>query len=133
VCTNGHFVQNYRENNSSMPRYVILEHDHPSLHWDLLLERDGILSSWRLRVAPSMGEPFAAEESPPHRLLYLNYEGPVSGDRGRVTRWDGGNCVWLESQSTGHRLRLHGEKLSGELRLEQSVEGWRGLVVPTAG
>ncbi len=113
-----------------MPRFVILEHDHPVLHWDLLVERDGVLCGWRLRAAPRLGEAFAAEESAPHRLLYLDYEGPVSGGRGRVTRWDGGECVWLESASAGLRIRLHGEKMAGELRLQETAGAWRGVVLP---
>ena len=31
-----------------MPRFVILEHDHPSLHWDFILEVGEVLWTWRL-------------------------------------------------------------------------------------
>ena len=51
-----------------MPRFVILEHDHPVLHWDLLVERNGVLCGWRLRSPPRRGETFAAEESAPAPL-----------------------------------------------------------------
>ncbi|MFO0203155.1 MAG: hypothetical protein ACK528_08500, partial [Alphaproteobacteria bacterium] len=34
--------------------------------------------------------PLLIERIANHRLLYLDYEGPVSGDRGHVTRWDWG-------------------------------------------
>lgn len=67
-------------------RFVILEHDHPSLHWDLLLEVDGAAATWRLLARPEPGRPIPAERLPDHRLLYLDYEGPVSGNRGQVKR-----------------------------------------------
>jgi len=67
-------------------RFVILEHDHPFLHWDLLLEEECSARSWRLLRKPCLGEPIAAEPLPDHRLMYLDYEGVVSGDRGSVKR-----------------------------------------------
>src|SRR5580765_3650553 len=39
-----------------MPRYVILAHDHPFPHWDLMLERDASLRTWRLATLPKAGE-----------------------------------------------------------------------------
>lgn len=67
-------------------RFVILEHDHPFLHWDLLLEEECSARTWRLLRKPCLGEPIAAESLPDHRLMYLDYEGKVSGDRGNVKR-----------------------------------------------
>jgi hypothetical protein len=67
-------------------RFVILEHDHPFLHWDLLLEDECSARTWRLLRRPCLGEPIAAEPLPDHRLMYLDYEGVVSGDRGSVKR-----------------------------------------------
>lgn len=69
-----------------MPRFVILRHDHPQLHWDFMLEDDGALRTWRLLSEPIANIPIRAEPSFLHRLAYLDYEGPVSGDRGSVTR-----------------------------------------------
>lgn len=70
-----------------MPRrFVILEHDYPFLHWDLLLEEECSARTWRLLRKPCLGEPIAAEPLPDHRLMYLDYEGVVSGDRGSVKR-----------------------------------------------
>lgn len=67
-------------------RFVILRHDHPFLHWDFLLERDELLESWRLLREPVLDEWIRAEKLPDHRSVYLTYEGPVSGDRGYVSR-----------------------------------------------
>ena len=70
-----------------MPRrFVILEHDHPFLHWDLLLEEECSARTWRMLRKPCLGEPIAAESLPDHRLMYLDHEGKVSGDRGTVQR-----------------------------------------------
>ncbi|MBI3408409.1 MAG: hypothetical protein HY040_08635 [Planctomycetes bacterium] len=96
-----------------MPRFVILEHDHPELHWDFMLEMDGILKTWRLGSPPVIdGDAIAATPLPDHRLLYLDYEGPVSGGRGTVKRWDGGE---YDGQPTdkGWRAQLRGGKLQG--------------------
>ena len=70
-------------------RFAVLSHDHPVPHFDLLIEQGDVCRTWRLAREP--GErPVAAEAIADHRPHYLTYEGPVSGNRGRVTRWDAG-------------------------------------------
>lgn len=71
-------------------RFTILLHDHPWWHWDFLLENGKHALCWRLLRKPCAGEPIAAEALEPHRLLYLDYEGPVSNARGFVERVDCG-------------------------------------------
>jgi hypothetical protein len=73
-----------------MPRFVILEHDHPELHWDLMLEVGEVLRTWRLTAPPATGQAVAGEAIADHRRMYLDYEGPVGGNRGAVQRWDAG-------------------------------------------
>src|ERR1700730_7618701 len=74
-----------------MPRFVILQHDHPELHWDLMLQAGETLRTWRLAKAPELpGEAIVASAIGDHRPMYLDYEGPVSGGRGQVIRWDQG-------------------------------------------
>lgn len=83
-----------------MKQFVILKHDHPYLHWDFLLERDGVLESWRLLREPLMNEWLAAEPIPDHRIAYLTYEGPVSQNRGVVTRMMSGTyCASAASET----------------------------------
>lgn len=67
-------------------RFVILKHDHPFLHWDLLLQEASSARTWRLLRRPCLNEPIAAKPLPAHRLMYLDYEGPVSNGRGSVQR-----------------------------------------------
>jgi hypothetical protein len=73
-----------------MPRYVILAHDWPTPHFDLLLEAGGVFKSWRLLARPTPGTTVPATPNADHRLHYLDYEGPVGGDRGTVTRYASG-------------------------------------------
>lgn len=73
-------------------RYVILHHeDIPNPHFDLLFETSPIanLVTWRSDVWPILTE-ISLLKQPDHRREYLVYEGPVSGDRGRVTRVEAG-------------------------------------------
>jgi hypothetical protein len=110
-----------------MPRFVILEHDHPLLHWDLMLESGLALRTWRLEAPPQPGETIAATAVFDHRLRYLDYEGPISGGRGQVVCWERGT---FKGQIQGDQpilVHLEGERLRGVLRL-QHIEGdtWRG-------
>ena len=106
-----------------MPRYAILTHDHPTLHWDLLLEDGAVLRAWRLLAEPQPGVVIAAEAIADHRLMYLDYEGPVSGDRGHVVRWDRGEFA---GTVTGDELSLQwtGARLNGDVTLRK-VDGSR--------
>jgi hypothetical protein len=112
-----------------MPRFVILEHDHPFLHWDLMLEPGNVLRTWRLAAAPAPGQCVAAEALGDHRRAYLDYEGPVSGNRGQVQRWDSGTYdgdlpeIFTAGQAV--ELRLHGQRLRGlALLLREDSERW---------
>lgn len=110
-----------------MPRFVILEHDHPQLHWDLMLEDGAVLRTWRLPAPLRPGEAFTALRSFDHRLLYLDYEGPISGGRGQVIRRERGDFVWQVQDADHIEVYLSGERARGVLRLEQEEgETWRG-------
>lgn len=116
-----------------MPRYAILEHDHPALHWDLLLEAGPTLRTWRLAVPPAPGQRIAAGASFPHRVLYLEYEGPVSGGRGQVRRWDAGTFTWRRDEAACVAVDLEGGRLRGTLTLTQvAAEAWEAAFTPSA-
>ena len=123
-----------------MPRFVILEHDYPDRHWDFMLEAADDLLTWRLSALPAPSTIVIAEEIPNHRLMYLDYEGPVSGDRGAVIRSDAGEFDWLENAEDRISVRLRGCLLNGTFRLERVAGAeWRGeffdraRAVPRAG
>lgn len=80
-----------------MLRYVLLRHECPATyrdgpHWDLMLEENRVLRTWSLLALPAAwgggAAPgaVAADALPEHRIDYLDYQGPLSGDRGSVTR-----------------------------------------------
>jgi hypothetical protein len=112
-----------------VPRFVVLEHDHPSLHWDFMLEAGGVLRTWRLSALPEAGRAVAAAASFDHRLAYLDYEGPVSGGRGQVRRRDAGTFEWLRDEPGRIAVRLVGHHLRRTVRLDEGLPGeWTLLV-----
>jgi hypothetical protein len=124
-----------------MPRFVVLRHDFPpgharGLHWDLLLESAGVLRAWALAAEPLSQPEIQAEQLADHRAMYLEYEGPVSGDRGSVTRWDAGDYR-LEYDAPGRLVcAVEGRRLRGRLSLEEGADHfWRVVfsAEPTTG
>ncbi len=111
-----------------MPRFVILEHDHPLLHWDLMLESGPALRTWRLAQPPAPGVEIAAIALGDHRLAYLDYEGPVSGGRGTVRRWDAGDYVMTMSSADEVAVTLRGSRRRGRARLRRGAEAWQFLL-----
>jgi hypothetical protein len=109
-----------------MPRFVLLAHDRPHPHLDLLLERDGVLKAWRLPAEFTPTRPAEAEAIADHRLLYLDYEGPVCGDRGRVVRRDAGELDWLHADPDRMLVRVGGAEVNGVFELVRVAgERWR--------
>jgi hypothetical protein len=123
----------------TMLRFVILRHEMPSsaragVHWDLMLEHHGQLRTWAIAAEPATGVEISADELPNHRLDYLQYEGPISGDRGEVRRWDEGNYEVLR-ESTGELIfTLTGKRLVGLASLRRQsaeVQRWTFLLSPS--
>lgn len=112
-----------------MPRFAILDHDWPHPHRDLFLERDGVLKAWRLPAAFDPSSPIPATATADHRLAYLDSEGPVSGDRGSVSRWDGGGLEWELHSADEIVVRLGGIHLCGRFRLAR-VSGNEWVMSP---
>jgi hypothetical protein len=108
-----------------MPRFVVLRHELPPQqarpsHWDLMLERDGVLRTWALETLPNAEETQPADALADHRLAYLEYEGPVSGDRGTVMRWDKGEYETVEERPMQICVHLRGERWQGKLTLQRT-------------
>lgn len=76
-----------------------------------MLERDGVLMTWRLAELPVASAPLAATPLADHRVAYLDYEGPVSGDRGEVRRVDAGEYLLVSESATELQVELHGALL----------------------
>jgi hypothetical protein len=102
-----------------MPRFVLLEHRWEGIHWDFMLESGDVLKTWAIDAPLVTGADLPARALPDHRLIYLAYEGEISGGRGRVRRIAEGSYtarLWEE----GHiRVRLDGDQLVGEVEIRQ--------------
>lgn len=111
-----------------MSRFVILEHDHPHLHWDFMLEDGQELRTWRLESAPVAGSAVYAIALGGHRLFYLDYEGPVSGGRGHVKRWDYGTFLIRNKRPEEWQVELQGQKIQGICLLKQADgQNWQAI------
>lgn len=110
-----------------MPQFVLLEHDHPVLHWDFMLESGDVLLTWRLDRIPAEACEFDVVALSDHRKAYLDYEGPVSGDRGSVVRVDRGTFELLSSEDGSMTTCLSGRRLQGTAQLQKfSADGSPG-------
>lgn len=90
-------------------------------HWDFMIEYEGALRTWALAVEPTDALSIEAEPLVDHRLAYLEYEGPVSGNRGAVTRWDRGTYEVRSATDDECTLWLDGMRLHGTAHLRQSA------------
>lgn len=75
-------------------RYAVLRHDGiPDPHFDLLIETSpgSPLATWRCPVWP-ITERTQLTRLKDHRLLYLDFEGQLTGNRGSVHRIEAGIC-----------------------------------------
>jgi hypothetical protein len=110
--------------------FVLLEHRcGDDVHWDFMIEHDpdGRLPTWRLEHNPvGRADPIRATRIGEHRRVYLDYEGPISGDRGDVHRIDRGPAQILEMDDRQLLIELAGERLRGLFELLLS-EGDNGL------
>ncbi len=115
-----------------MPRFVILHHEYPAgharrAHWDLMLEWGEALRTWAVASEPGEASGVEGEPLPDHRLIYLEYEGPISGDRGTVAQWDAGDYL-VEREAEGElKIQLSGRRLRGQLSLHREADDhfWR--------
>lgn len=100
--------------------FVVLLHTLPdgTAHWDLCLDEGQMLATWQLlddpgKLASGTIVSLSARRIADHRRAYLDYQGPVSGNRGHVVRVDSGNWTLLAQQTLVWRVRLSGSVLIG--------------------
>jgi hypothetical protein len=107
-----------------MPRFVVLRHQTPPgyprpLHWDLMLEKEGALATWALEAEPVAGCSLTATVLKDHRLDFLDFEGPLSKERGEVSCYDAGIYETLAEDSGSLVVRLRGRKVDGRATIEK--------------
>src|SRR5256886_4943809 len=110
-------------------RFVVQEHHARRLHWDLRLERDGVLVSWALPrgVPEDPKRNHLAVHVEDHPLDYGDFEGEIPKGEygaGTVRVWDRGTYEtqkWrLEGPKQEVMVTLHGSRLEGRYVLFQT-------------
>ena len=100
-----------------MPRFVLLEHLWNGVHWDFMLERGEILRTWAIDSPIVAGRDLPARALGDHRRIYLEYEGEISGGRGRVRRLDSGTYRALLWSADRVQIEIAGSQLAGAVEL----------------
>jgi hypothetical protein len=105
-----------------MPRFVIQQHScEKNTHWDLMLEKDGSLATWRVVCPPGKwgGKKVQCCNLFNHQIRYLSYQGPLSDNRGQVLIAAAGTYQPQKISQKCWRVALKGDKINGLLELEQ--------------
>jgi DNA ligase D-like protein (predicted ligase)/DNA ligase D-like protein (predicted polymerase)/DNA ligase D-like protein (predicted 3'-phosphoesterase) len=118
-------------------RFVIQKHAaaRAGNHYDLRLERDGVLLSWSVpRGLPTVpGERRLAVQTEPHALEYLDFEDTIpagSYGAGEMRVFDRGTYEspeWELDERAGLKkatIVLHGERVRGEFHLVRTKQNW---------
>ena len=112
--------------------YVIQRHDASRLHYDLRLERDGVLKSWAVPKEPptKKGVKRLAVQTEDHPIEYANFEGVIPEGEygaGTVEIWDRGTYnteKWMEDEVIIH---MNGGKLAGRyclIKFRKQENAW---------
>jgi bifunctional non-homologous end joining protein LigD len=106
-------------------RFVVQEHHARRLHWDLRLERDGVLVSWAVpRGIPRDPKTnHLAVHVEDHPLSYIDFAGEIpsgSYGAGTVEIWDHGTYETLKFRPNEVMVVLHGERVRGKYVLFQT-------------
>ncbi len=137
-----------------MNRFVVLQHEvagsqlqrTPQTHFDWMFEAGGSLRSFATEVIDSFERliDVDAQLLSDHRIEYLDFEGTVSGDRGRVRRVISGTYVssrssddrfeavisWIESeQQRSAQLTVYRSFTTG-LPGGEGPRPWRLMLAP---
>ena len=116
-------------------RFVVQRHAARRLHYDLRLEREGVLASWAVpRGLPiQVGAKHLAVHTEDHPLEYLSFEGQIpegNHGAGRMDVWDAGVYEAIEEKRDGGlTIALTGARLGGvwalvPARLDGNEANW---------
>ena len=98
--------------------FVIHEHRSHKLHYDLRMEREGVLKSWAVPrgIPEAAGEKHLAVAVEDHPLEYGHFEGTIPVGEygaGTVTIWDNGTYDTKHWESDKIEITFHGNRLNG--------------------
>ncbi|MFH1995374.1 MAG: DNA polymerase ligase N-terminal domain-containing protein [Candidatus Omnitrophota bacterium] len=111
--------------------YVIHKHAATRLHYDLRLEKDGVLKSWAVPKEPSpdAGVKRLAISVEDHQLSYGTFEGDIPEGNygaGSVEIWDNGIYTPIKTETNEWVVELKGKRLKGTyclIKLKPKVTG----------
>ena len=98
--------------------FVVQEHHARALHWDLRLERDGVLVSWAVPkgIPEDPGKDHFAKHTEDHPLEYAEFSGVIPRGEygaGTMTIWDRGRYEVLKWKPGEVKVVLHGRRVAG--------------------
>jgi len=110
-----------------LARFVVQLHDATTLHFDLRIERDGVLRSWAVPKGPSLdpAERRLAVPVDDHSMAAGEFEGVHAGatrGSGAVIVWDEGEAEVLRDDPDHLSVVLAGAKLAGRFGLTRTGE-----------
>jgi len=112
--------------------YVVQKHAASHLHYDLRLEKDGVLKSWAIpkELPTARGVKRLAIQTEDHPIEYANFEGVIPEGEygaGTVEIWDRGTFEIEEWGGEKIVVHIHGEKIKGRyclVRFRKQENGW---------
>ena len=113
-------------------RFVVQEHNASRLHYDLRLERDGVLKSWAVPKGPptEKGVKRLAVQTEDHPIEYASFEGVIPEGEygaGTVEIWDRGTYnteKWMKDEII---IYIEGGKLTGRyclIKFRKQENAW---------
>lgn len=121
------------------PRFALVSHEvqqlpSPNMHYDLFLQKGGSLLSWRL-LQPLHEHMITSTviQTPAHRLKYLEFEGELDQERGKIAQIMQGHVLYQECSDSLIEAVLETARVKLNIRLslleapewELSVANWQ--------
>jgi bifunctional non-homologous end joining protein LigD len=107
--------------------FVVHRHHASRLHYDLRLEKDGVLKSWAVPkgLPPHPGVKRLAVQTEDHPMEYLTFDGRIpKGQYGAGEMWvyATGKYQTLKEKKDGFYFRLNSKEITGEYRIHNTKE-----------
>jgi DNA ligase D-like protein (predicted polymerase)/DNA ligase D-like protein (predicted 3'-phosphoesterase) len=113
--------------------FVVQEHHARALHYDVRLERGGVLVSWAVPKGLLMppGAVRLAVHTEDHPMEYATFEGDIPRGEyggGKVTIWDRGRYDTLKWTDDEVQVEFHGQRVQGRFVFFRTGEGRNWMV-----